>query len=297
MTRFAEFPLRPQGQPWPGLNTRGGRLDPGQGQLEDGSFNGVINEADILEKRKGIIRGIDERFEGVVCGLFKYTSECGIEYLIVADEESIKVRTPFNVPVFLGTDSLPNDDFSTLDTTRWNNTTDYEVFLSSLVLVEDAAVSADSFVAESRLMQWFKASVLTSYQCEIQYALVAMTELQVVAVVIKRTGSTYLQANVISSGSDYSVSLELVQSTVRTTLGTSVLSGASIAGGFLRLSYNAETRVATARVIPSGGSIVTVEATLTEAQDANLGQNTAIGISRVVDTVAPEILQVTAGAL
>lgn len=30
MTKWAEQPLRPQGQAWPGLNTRGGKLDDGR---------------------------------------------------------------------------------------------------------------------------------------------------------------------------------------------------------------------------------------------------------------------------
>ena len=122
MTKHQEFPLRPQGSPWPGLNTKGGVLDPGQGFLEDGSKNQIINEADVLSKRLGFVRGLDERFDGVVCGLFRYTSGCGVEYLIVSDEDGIKVRTPFSIPEFLGSDSIPFDDFETLDTTRWSPT-------------------------------------------------------------------------------------------------------------------------------------------------------------------------------
>ena len=75
MTKWQEFPLRPQGQAWPGLNTRGGVLDPGSGQLDDGSFNQIINEADLLEKRKGLTRGLDERFEDVVCDLHAIQQE------------------------------------------------------------------------------------------------------------------------------------------------------------------------------------------------------------------------------
>jgi hypothetical protein len=59
MTTWQEFPLRPAGRPWPGLNTRGGALDNGTGQLDDGSFGMIINEADILEKRKGLVRGLN----------------------------------------------------------------------------------------------------------------------------------------------------------------------------------------------------------------------------------------------
>src|SRR5690606_999191 len=126
MTNWREIPLRPHGTPWPGLNTRGGVLDPGAGQLEDGPFNPIVNEADVLEKRKGFVRGLNERFTGVVCGLFRYTDNCGVEYLVVADEDGIHVRQPFSIPSFLGSDALPFDDFEELQTTRWSPTTAYE---------------------------------------------------------------------------------------------------------------------------------------------------------------------------
>lgn len=296
MTVWQEFPLRPQGQPWPGLNTKGGRLDPGMGVLEDGSFNSIINEADILQKRKGFIRGLDERFTGPVCGLFKYTDNCGIEYLVVADQDGIQVRTPFDIPTFLGSDSLPNDDFNgTLDRTRWSNSDYYVTFLSSLI--NDTGPDTDAtVVGESYLMQWFKPSVINSYQVEIQYDLVAGGGGQAVAVAIKRTGSTYLLANVYLGGGEYVLTVKLVQGGVSSTLNTTLLTGSAIASGFLRLGYNAETRTVTCRVIPNGGAQVTVTATLTEAQDNNLGQNSAIGLITASSDQA-EIEQVTGGSL
>lgn len=299
MTRWQEFPLRPQGQPWPGLNTRGGKLDPGSGQLEDGSFNAVINEADILEKRSGFIRGLDERFDGPVCGLFRYTSDCGVEYLVVADSEGIHVRTPFDIPVFLGSDSLPNDDFESaeVDTARWTNTGDYRTFLGSLTTALLALPIDASTVPASRLMQWFKAAAISSYRVEIQYALVAEGEQQVVAVAIKRTGDTYLIAHVRLSSSGYSVLVQLVQAGIATKLAEADLEGAELANGFLRLQFDADTRTVTCRVIPSGGSTVTKTAVLNEAQANNLGQNSAIGIITASINDQAEILQVSGGAL
>lgn len=299
MTRWQEFPLRPQGQPWPGLNTRGGKLDPGSGQLEDGSFNAVINEADILEKRSGFIRGLDERFDGPVCGLFRYTSDCGVEYLVVADSEGIHVRTPFDIPVFLGSDSLPNDDFeeAEVDTARWTNTSDYRTFIGSLTTALLALPIDASTVPASRLMQWFKVAAVSSYYVEIQFALVAEGEQQVVAVAIKRTGDTYLIAHVRLNSSGYSLLVQLVQAGVATTLAEAELEGAELANGFLRLAYNADTRTVTCRVIPSGGSTVTKTATLNEAQDNNLGQNSAVGIITATINDQAEILQVIGGTL
>lgn len=299
MTRWQEFPLRPQGQPWPGLNTKGGRLDPGQGQLEDGSFNGIINEADILAKRSGFIRGLDERFDGPVCGLFRYTSDCGVEYLVVADQEGIKVRTPFDIPTFLGSDSLPNDDFeqAAIDTTRWTNTSQYRTFLGSMTLSLLAANVDAAVVPESSLMQWFKAAAVLSYYVEIQYALVADGGRQSAAIAIKRTGNTYLLANVRVEPGVYTLTVQLVQAGVATTLVSQDLGGGALADGFLRLTYNAETRTVTCRVIPSGGDQVTVSRVLSELQDNNLGQDSAIGLIAADLIDQPEIMQVTGGSL
>lgn len=299
MTRWQEFPLRPQGQPWPGLNTRGGRLDPGQGFLEDGSFNAIINEADLLEKRKGFVRGLDERFTGPVCGLFRYTDNCGVEYLVVADQSGIFVRTPFDIPVFLGSDSLPNDNFDAAEVNedRWTNTDDYRTFLGSLTVGLLAPQVNALIVPESRFMQWFKPAAITSYQVEIQYALVADGDTQNVCVVIKRTGDTYLIANINVGGGRYDFVVKLVQAGVETTLASSTLGGAELASGFLRLSYVAETRTVTARAIPSGGDQVTLTKVLSELQDNNLGQNSAIGIIAAALEDQPEILQVTGGSV
>lgn len=299
MTKWQEMPLRPQGQPWPGLNTRGGRLDPGAGQLEDGSFNAVINEADILEKRKGFVRGLDERFDGPVCGLFRYTDDCGVEYLVVADQDGIHVRTPFDIPTFLGSDSLPNDDFEAaeVNTSRWTNTADYRTFLGSLTTGLLAPLVDDQTVPEDRLMQWFKAAALSSYRVEIQYALVAEGDGQTVSVAIKRLGSTYLIASIRRAPGVYTARLELVQAGVASTLAESNLSGSEISQGFLRLAYDADARVVTVRVIPAGGGTVLQSATLTEAQHNNLGQNSAIGIIQAALNDQPEILSVTGAPL
>lgn len=299
MTKWVEFPLRPQGQPWPGLNTRGGKLDPGQGQLEDGSINGVINEADLLAKRKGFIRGLDERFDGPVCGLFRYTDDCGVEYLVVADQDGIHVRTPFDIPTFLGSDSLPNDNFeaSVVDTSRWTNTADYQTFIGSLVLSITALSIDAGTVPATRLMQWFKAAAPSSYFVEIQYALVAEGSGQVVAVAIKRTGDSYLIANVYRRPAGYTVNLQIVQAGVATTLDSSDLEGSAISAGFLRLAFDADTLQVSCRVIPSGGNQVTLTKTLTEAQANNLGQNSAIGIIAAEINDQPEILLVQGGAL
>lgn len=298
MTSWTEAPLRPHGQAWPGLNTRGGKLDPGVGYLEDGSINAIINETDVLAKRNGFIRGIDERFDGVVCGLFRYTDECGREYIIVADQVGIKVREPFNIETFLGSDAFPIDNFQTLNTTRWSNTTDYEVSADELMLNEFAALSTPEYVETTRLMTWFKEAALTSYQVEIEYAMAAGLELQVASIVIKSATTSFLQASIFLNGSAYIARLQIVVGGVRSTLVDSAVGGAEFADGFMRLAYDAVTKTASVRVVPVGGSIVEISKVLNEIQHNALGQHTAIGLAYSAETVLPvAIRSVTGGAI
>ena len=146
-------------------------------------------------------------------------------------------------------------------------------------------------------MQWFKPAAVTSYQVEIEYALVAEGDRQNVCVVIKRTGTSYLIANITLGGGVYGVVMSIVQAGAETALASSPLGGAQLANGFLRLSYVAETRTVTCRVIPSGGNQVTLTATLSEAQANNIGQDSAIGIIAADLQDQPEILQVTGGTV
>ena len=296
MTKFQEFPLRPQGQAWPGLNTRGGILDPGSGFLEDGSVNAIINEADLLEKRKGLVRGLDERFEGVVCGLFRYTDECGIEYIVVADQESIKPRTPFSIPEFLGTDSIPTDDFLTLSDSLWSGTENYHAVLGALQLRDTVPLRTTDFVPATEFLTWFKAAALTSYFVEIQYRFANMGK-EVASVIIKRSGSNYLIASVVSDGAVYKVVLDFVFGGVRTTLSTVSIGDLALRDGFLRLSYEVQVGafVATARVIPSGSGQASASGNLNENQAVVLGQGSAVALSRSTSGGLPEIESVSGG--
>lgn len=301
MTKWAEFPLRIVGQPWPGLNTRGGILDAGSGQLEDGSFNQIINEGDLLEKRNGFIRGLNERFDGPVCGLFKYTDNCGIEWLLVADQTQISVRQPFAVPVNQISDAYPVDDFEgDLDTDNWRGSTDYENFGGALRLLSAAASSTDLFPADSRILQWFKDASNTSYETQIQYEMsTTFTTLQVVSVVMKRSSGTYLIATIsLDASLTYQVRMEAVRSGSRTLLFSSPLLGTALRNGFLKLGFNAQTRIATVTVTPSGGSIVTGSSEVVELTASSFGSKTGLGLSYGGAATAPDglrILSVIAG--
>lgn len=313
MTKWQEFPLRPPGQPWHGLNTRGGAIDPGAGHLEDGSFNQVINEADTLEKRKGLIRGLEERFSGVVCGLFRYTDNCGREWLLVADDTSILIRQPFAVPVFETSDAYPNDGFETdLDLTNWSfsgsSPDELETANGSLVMTAAADITPEQVISPAVLLQWFKAATNPSYFTQIQYSFdtTSNTE-QRVGIHHKRNAATdaHLEAIVVFGFGVYFVRVDLVTLgegavTVREELLRADLGGANLATGFLRIDFNAQTFVVTLTVTPAGGTPIAQSSTITQLKASNLGDRTGLGLSRN-DNTAPlpsfGILQVIGGPI
>ncbi len=289
MTNWEGTPLRPQGQAWPGLNTRGGRLSKGTGQLEDGSINQIINEADTLEKRKGFVRGLNERFNGVVCGLFKYTDDCGVEWLVVADETGIFIRQPFTIPVFQQSDAYPFDSFSELEinTTNWRNTTDYETSNDEMVQRFGLPAISGNRIGTADIMRWFKEASNQSYQIRIAYGFDDIATEQHKAIIIKGTGDlstgAFLQGEVIFSNTG----------TYRAVLFHKTSTGSVVEilnrdlegqrDGFFTVQYQRDSNnnlfVPGFQAAPRGGTPITANAeTLNAVQDANFGQVTGLGI-------------------
>lgn len=293
MTKWQGIPLRQPGSPWPGLNTRGGRIDRGDGQLEDGSFNQIINEADILEKRKGIVRGLNERFNGVVCGLFTYTSVCGIESLLVADEQGISIRTPFIVPVFENSDAYPFDSFDvdgTPDADNWVNSSDYVARNGGLFLASGASAFTETSLPVARLMRWFKDASNKSYQIRVEYEFDdGVDGEQRTSLSIKGSGDlssgALLKADLVFNRTGtYQVELfHRAASGSEVLLFTvPVLGSTTPASGFFTLQYtrdtSANTFIPSVTVVPSGGAIVVKAApTFSVIEDADFGQVSAIG--------------------
>lgn len=291
MTQWQEFPRRPQGRAWVGLNTRSGVLDDGSGQMKDETTNAMINEGDVLEKRPGFVRGLDEFFDGAVCGLHRYTDECGIEWLLVSDQAGIKVRQPFAVPVFELSDAYPSDSFSedgVLDPTRWLNRDPYQQLDGELRLRSEG--SPDPVV-------WFKEAASSSYQLEIQYAFDEdYTALdQQIDVILKARDSTAttqrIEARLVFNTSG-AVSLALVYfDSADVSLLTAA--GGTSSTGTLRVAYNATNRVVSVRWFPDGGTSFVRDADpLTAVQDADLGQWSAL---RLEDATASHGILVVSG--
>ncbi len=302
MTSWQEFSLRPQGLPWPGLNTRGGALDNGTGQLEDGSVGMIINEGDILEKRKGFVRGLPEQFTGVVCGLFKYTDDCGVEWVLVADESLISIRQPFVIPTFTQSDAYPFDSFSTpgapvvgvgdVDPDNWRNLARYTLREDRLVEVTTNAVLANDFLDTADWLRWFKEATNLSYQVRIEYEFVAVDTQQQQGIVVKGNGDllagAYLQAEIVFSNTGtYEVRLFHRQASgILSRIGEATIAGSTTpATGFLTLKYTRDLTAdagfqfaVTAEVSPIGGSSTVVSSFINGLQDADLGQISAVGV-------------------
>lgn len=290
MTRHVEIPLRPHAVPWPGLATRTGFLDPGVGILDDGSVNMMINRGDVLEKRKGFVRGLDEQFSGVVCGLFKYTDVCGVEHLLVADESSISIRQPFAVPIFENSDAYPFDSFAedgTPNSYYWRNIDRYTVSLDELRMRAGVAEST-TIMATSDIMRWFKAATNLSYQVRVEYKFDPdVLTTQQVAVVIKGNGDlstgSYLLGQIVFGPGAYSMSLQHFDGTLITELGSSGVVGSTTnPRGFFTMSYSRDIAAGIFRpkvtVIPRGGNQAALRGTINAVQDASLGQISGIGI-------------------
>ena len=310
MSNYVEIPERPPQQPWPGLGTRVGFLDPGVGFLEDGSVNMMINRGDLLEKRKGFTRGLDEYFNGPVCGLFKYTSTCGIEYLLVADQAGINIRQPFAVPVFESSDAYPFDSFS-IDgfpsSYYWRNTERYVASDDELHMRAGVDQVTDP-IASADFMRWFKDAANLSYQVRIEYAFdTVVTTEQQISVLIKGNGDlttgAYLVAQLKFDGSGFTMDLCHFNGTSMQMLDSVGVTG-SITNptGFLTLAYarNVATGTFTASVtvLPSGGAQTVIDGSLNVLEDTSLGQTSAIAIGHNGGTQPdPTILVVDGGPL
>jgi hypothetical protein len=304
MTKWTEAPLRPPAQPWPGLNTKGGRIDPGLGQMQD-CTNVVINRSDILEKRKGMVRAFDEQFSGVVCGLFKYTDTCGIERIVVADETAISIRQPFAVPVFQQADCFPGDSFSLadgspLDPTLWNNAARYEVQTDRMVLATGAAdlPSLDSSLPFSRSAEWFKDACSASYRVRAQFTFdPAVAEEQEVIIAIRASddGLNYIIGR-LSSFQTFNLTQR--SAGVDKLLAQGVWTGPGL--GFFTVKYDQENRVAGIELSITGGTILDLFSTtqLTTLQDADMGLKSRLGLQTSgVPTNSQSILVVDGGNL
>lgn len=309
MTKWQPMPIRKPGQSWSGMNTRGGKTDDGQGQLTQNSVNCTINVTDTLSKRLGFVRGLNERFGTVVCGLHAYVDNCGIEWLLVASDEEIAIRQPFTIPVFTTDDSYPNDDFADtegLSAVDWRNTSIYTATGGSLQ--RGVGDSLQPFDAAS-FLRWFKAAASLSYELTIQYEFdTNFTTEQIVSVVIKGTGDLTvgrrLQADLVfSTLGTYVVRLYKADAAgTLTEIGAIDVEGSfTNASGFLTISYTRSfvgptaTFTPNVSVVPNGGALQTLTGDLpelNELEDVELGGVSAIGCGALCS-----ILQVTSGGV
>ncbi len=297
--------MRKPGQAWSGQDTKSGKLDDGRSLLTEESVNVQINRKDLLEKRRGFVRGLNERFGTVVCGLHGYTDNCGNEWLLVASDAGIAIRSPGVILPFTTDDSYPADNFSlTLSEENWRNTAIYTA--TGDALLRASGSSTAPFDAASYL-RWFKDASAASYLVQIEYEFTpAVLGKQVVSIAIKGSGDlltgAYLQADLeFTDGGAYLAKLYHVNAArTRTQLAQVIVSGnVSAPGGFLTLRYQQDFSTAVAMyiasmdVVPFGGALQQVSgASLNEIEDRDLGRVSAIGCNANVS-----ILVVSGGPL
>lgn len=289
MTQHNAFPLR-GGKAWPGVNTLGGKLDDGSGQLTDQSKNVMINTADILAKRKGFTRGLDEQFSGAVCGLHKYTDECGVEYLLVADEAQINIRTPFFIPVFTVSDAYPNDGFSgtttAVDLTRWSDPSLGYLHAASTLNLRSGVLTPEP-------LEWFKEATSSSYQVSGKVSFPKDSVTETVDFFIKANasdGKGSLRLRLLNSGGVVTATVSFVNAlgvAVELSTGALIPTGTSIDCDVTSFSYDASTKqVKSAVFIDGNGTPLTASETLTTIQDVDLGQKTMVAVSASGSTAA-----------
>jgi hypothetical protein len=304
MTKWQAFPLRKPGEAWSGIDVKSGKLDDGRALLTEESINVQVNRKDLLEKRKGFIRALNERFGTVVCGLHTYTDICGNEWLLVASDDGIAIRHPGVILPGTPDDSYPTDNFSTtLSELNWRNTALYTA--TGDVLLRVSGSSTAPFDAAGYL-RWFKDASAMSYEVQLEYEFTpGVAGKQVVSVAIKGSGDlltgAYLQADLeFTDGGAYLARLyHVTAARQRQSLGQIDVAGSRTSpGGFFTLAYRrlfspTPTFVPFIEVVPIGGALQELAgATLQPAQDLDLGQVSAIGCS-----LNASILAVSGGSL
>ena len=304
MTRWQAFPLRKPGQAWSGIDTKSGKLDDGRALLTEESINVQVNRKDLLEKRKGFIRALNERFGTVVCGLHTYSDHCGNEWLLVASDEGISIRHPSVILPGTLDDSYPTDNFSeALSDLQWRNTSLYTATGDALLRVSGSSTAP--FDAAS-FLRWFKPASAKAYAVQIEYEFTpGVAGKQVVSIAIKGSGDlltgAYLQADLeFTDGGFYLARLyHITAARSRVALGQIDVSGSRTSpGGFLTLGYQRSFQGAPQflpyiEVVPTGGALQSVVgATLLPVQDLDLGQVSAIGCN-----VNASILAVSGGSI
>lgn len=302
MTKWKEFPLRTPGEYWPGLSTRNGRLMRRIGELAD-CVNINIQPFDTLSKRKGLVRAFDERFNGVVCGLFAYTDNCGNEYVLVADQTGFSIRSPSVLPSFVIADCYPFDNFAVagaLDPVKWRNAGRYEAVSDEMRIATGAGVVSETVLQDSlnACTRWFKDACSSSYRTSVTFAFdAAAAPRQRLVQVIRGVGDLTDFASIVAV-LDLKVGVDYVLRLLyRTTQGVftelarrSYDPAADPTSGVLELSYNASTLVPKASLALGGGAATDLTGqALLGTQDANLGLVSALGLMQVEAGARPAL--------
>jgi hypothetical protein len=302
VTKWTEFPLRKPGEYWPGLSTRNGRLMRRIGELAD-CVNINIQPFDTMSKRKGIVRAFDERFSGVVCGLFAYTDNCGNEYMLIADQSGFSIRSPSVLPSFTIADCYPFDSFATagaMNPVKWRNAARYVAASDVMEIAAGAGVVSESVLQDSlaACARWFKDACSSSYQTKVTFSFdPAAAPRQRLVQVIRGVGDLSGFASIVAIlelkvGVDYTLRLlyRSAQGVFKELARRSFDVAVDATDGTLQLAYNASTRVPSASIALGTAAAVDLTPTaLLSVEDANLGLVSALGLMQVEAGARPAL--------
>jgi hypothetical protein len=309
MTDIAEQELRPTAQAWPGLRSNIGRLVRMPGEMS-ACRNVEIDVPDTLAKRKGLIRGIEEYFDGPVCGLFTYSDMCQNEWLLIATADGIAVRQPLDIPIFEVADCYPFDDFGgepaegdPPNVDNWKFASSHlETRSQSLGLKSSAAaVPVDDLAALDYSLSWFKEACGSSYQVQVDAALpVPVADLVPRIWIVMRAAERGFQSGAAIIGEVSreagGVFARILFLDVARNLSELAKIGPRVDGNVLfNLSYDATERVVSVSLTPDTESKIEGSASVGALDDASMGLATGLavfftgtpGIPRPAAFVAP----------
>jgi hypothetical protein len=295
MPNVNEVPVRPPGQPWPGLKTRTGRILKVGGELSD-CKNVDLEIPDTLAKRRGLVRGFEEWFGSPVCGLFAYADFCQREFMLVATSGGILIRQPFSLPVFQIADCYPFDGFDTGPTPNaddWKFVGSQLEAVNGLLGVKSAGVALDENdierVVDDYSMSWFKEACRADSQLQVEVALPdsssVIPRIWAIARGAERgfQGGAFLAAEVFRSASQTFARLLHVRGS-RSVIEIASLGPFKDNSGILTLLYDTRNELldnkptATIRFAPDVGAMQESQAAIANPDDNEFGRATGVAV-------------------
>jgi len=247
--------------------------------------------SDLLMKRRGMIRGLDEFFDTPICGLFSYTDFCQNEWLLVATADGIAIRQPFTQTTFQIADCYPFDEFAglgfqALDSDKWKFVGVNLGIDGNSCGLKAIAKSFAQFDMESIIdgysASWFKEACKSSYEVSLNLDLPdSGLEPHVSAII--RGAQRGFQAGAFIMGDFFRRGNKTFGRIMHVTNARAVNEVATIGpfddgNGVGKISYDQAARAATITFTPDVGSHASSTFTFNGLQDDEFGVATGFAV-------------------